>query len=422
MLSHPDTDQTREELERALEDLARLVRDGVPGCGEASVTVLHDGDARTMAATDSRAVRVDERQYASGSGPCLSAMDEREVVSVPDYETEARWPEVTAEGRRVGIHSGLSLPLAAGDQVLGALNLYGEAPEAFGADSHRAGEIFARQALVVLRYLEQLHVERALYARDREVAAALQRSLLPTVTDLPGISAAARYLVSGSAAQVGGDWYDLFALPDGAIGVAIGDVMGHDVTAAAAMGQLRSVLRSYAYEGSSPSIVLDRMDRLVQGFGMAEVATAIYGRLILEVGAGTLLFSNAGHLPPLLRHPGGRIERLDRGTHHLIGALPPGQTPRGEAAAVLPAGSVLLLYTDGLVETRTRSFDDGIALLSAALADLDTDLTAPQIVDALVDAMVGTDPEDDVALLAIHIDHPHRTPNREGSLGFVSHA
>jgi hypothetical protein len=98
-------------------------------------------------------------------------------------------------------------------------------------------QIYTRQAVLVLRYLTQLQAERARNARELAVAATLQRSLLPTLTDLPGVSAAARYLVSGSAAQVGGDWYDLFRLPDGAMGVAIGDVMGHDVAAAAAMGQ-----------------------------------------------------------------------------------------------------------------------------------------------------------------------------------------
>jgi serine phosphatase RsbU (regulator of sigma subunit) len=406
VLSRPETDKTREELGRALDDLARLARDGIPGCGDASVTVLHDGDARTSAATHPRAVRIDERQYESGAGPCLAAMEEREAVDVPDYSSEARWPEVTAEGRRLGVHSGLSLPLTADGRALGALNLYGDDPGAFGEDSRRVAAAFARQGLVVLRYLEQLHVERARFARERQVAATLQRSLLPSLPELPGISAAARYLVSGSAAQVGGDWYDLFALPDGAIAVAIGDVMGHDVAAAAAMGQLRSVLRSYAYEGISPSIVVDRMDRLVQGFGMAEVATAIYGRLILDRGTGLFLFSNAGHLPPLIRHPGGAVERLDRGTHHLIGALPPGTAGRGEAAAALSAGSLLLLYTDGLVETRTRDFDDGIGLLSSALAGLDDNGTPQQACDVLIEAMVGTDPEDDVAVLAVRIDDP----------------
>jgi serine phosphatase RsbU (regulator of sigma subunit) len=415
MLSRPETDQTREELAKALDDLARLARDGIPGCGDASVTVLHGGDASTMAASHPRAVRVDEQQYESGSGPCLSAVADREVVSVPDYDTDVRWPDVTAVGRSVGIHSGLSLPLAAPGQVLGALNLYGDAPGAFRADSRHAADAFARQAVVVLRYLEQLHVERAQHAREREVAAALQRSLLPTVPEIAGISAAARYLVSGSAAQVGGDWFDLFTLPDGAIGVAIGDVMGHDVTAAAAMGQLRSVLRSYAYEGSSPSVVLDRMDRLVQGFGMAEVATAIYGRLILDHGSGVFLFSNAGHLPPLIRRTDGSVERVDRGTHHLIGALAPGTSSRGEAGTAMAPGSMLLLYTDGLVETRTRGFDDGIGLLASALAALDADLTPSQVADALVEAMVGGDPEDDVALLVVRVEPalPHQTHRHE---------
>jgi serine phosphatase RsbU (regulator of sigma subunit) len=311
---------------------------------------------------------------------------------------------VAAESLRAGIHSSLSFPLQGEGAVLGALNMYGDAPAAFRGDSRRAADTFVRQASLVLRYLAALEAERVVHAREHEVATTLQRSLLPTLPQIPGISAAARYLVSSAAAQVGGDWYDLFALPDGAIGVAIGDVMGHDVAAAAAMGQLRSVLRSYAYEGSSPSIVLDRLDRLVQGFEMAEVATAIYGRLILDHGAGMLLFSNAGHLPPLVRHPDGSVHRLDRGTHHLIGALAPGHSPRGEAAVSLPPGSLLLLYTDGLVETRLRHFDDGIDTLCTALTDLDPTHPLEQICDDLVKELVDPDPQDDVALLAIRID------------------
>jgi len=169
------------------------------------------------------------------------------------------------------------------------------------------------------------------------------------------------------------------------------------------MGQLRSVLRSYAYEGSSPAIVLDRMDRLVQGFAMAALATALYGRLSIDRGEGLFLFCNAGHLPPLVRHMDGSVQRLERGAHHLIGALPPWESFRGEAAVTLPAGSVLLLYTDGLVETHTRSFDDGIYQLSTALADQAPEQPPTQICDALITAMVGEDPEDDVALLVIRI-------------------
>src|SRR4051794_18593384 len=144
--------------------------------------------------------------------------------------------------------------------------MYGGTRAAFGAASRRSAEVFARQATVLLTQLQLLHNERTARAREYEVAATLQRSLLPTLPVLPGITSAARYLVSAEQAQVGGDWYDLFALPDGAIGIAIGDVMGHDLAAAAAMGQLRSVLRSYAYEGSSPSVVLDRLAPRGGGF------------------------------------------------------------------------------------------------------------------------------------------------------------
>jgi serine phosphatase RsbU (regulator of sigma subunit) len=182
--------------------------------------------------------------------------------------------------------------------------------------------------------------------------------------------------------------------------------MGHDLAAAAAMGQLRSVLRSYAYEGSSPSVVLDRLDRLVQGFEMAEVATAIYGRLLLSRGSGLLVFANAGHLPPLLRHPDGSVHRLDRGASPLIGALAPGMARRGEAAEALPAGSLLLLYTDGLVETRDRDLDQGIDRLCAALAALDPTTGPEHVCDAVIAQLVVGNQDDDIALLAMQIDHP----------------
>jgi len=404
MIALPSDDRTLLELVTALQDLAALARDVVPGCAEASVTVLHDGTPGTMASTDSRARGVDEEQYGQGSGPCLDAMRERSPVTVEDYQGETRWPPIARASLRLGIRSSLSMPLQENGHVLGALNMYGETPAGFGPAAHASAAIFARQAALVLGYLGQLHTERAIHAREHEVATTLQRSLLPTLPDIPGISAAARYLVSSATAQVGGDWYDLFALPDGAIGVAIGDVMGHDVAAAAAMGQLRSVLRSYAYEGSSPSIVLDRMDRLVQGFEMAEVATAIYGRLILDNGAGMLLFSNAGHLPPLVRQPDGSVHRLDRGTHHLIGALAPGAVRRGEAAVSLAPGSLILLYTDGLVETRLRHFDEGIDALCAALTALDPTAPLDQLCEDLVKEMVDPNPDDDVAVLALRID------------------
>ena len=319
------------ELAATLHDLAELVCRGVPGCDGASISLLRDGDVSTLAATSDLIRTLDQAQYARDDGPCVAAMRDRHEVAVPDYAADRRWPDIDAEFRAAGVDSSLSLPLTEGDRVLGGLNLYAEAAASFTADSRQAAEAFARQAVVTLGYLQQLHAERAAAQREREVSTALQASLLPVLPELPGIACAARYHVGSRHAQIGGDWYDLFALPDRAIGLAVGDVMGHDLAAAAAMGQLRSVLRSYAYEGSSPSVVLDRLDRLdrlVQDFEMAQLATAIYGRLVLDegpAGGGMLLFTNAGHPPPLLRTPDGTVRQVRRGGAPLIGVVPPGQ-------------------------------------------------------------------------------------------------
>jgi serine phosphatase RsbU (regulator of sigma subunit) len=399
-------DESSTDLQRALEDVARLAWDGVPGCDGASVSLLHDGTPRTLSATQDRISALDAAQYDRGHGPCVSAMHDQKSVTVDDYAADSRWPDVAQDALAAGIHSSLSLPLVQHRRTIGGLNMYGSTPAAFTEQSRLAAQTFARQAAVMLGYLQQLHVERAEHQREHQVAATLQRSLLPTLPAIEGITCAARYLVSTDHAQVGGDWYDLFSMPDRAIGIAIGDVMGHDVAAAAAMGQLRSVLRSYAYEGSSPSVVLDRLDRLVQGFEMAEVATAIYGRLLIHGGTGTLLFANAGHLPPLVRHPDGSVSRLERGASPLIGVLPPGMARRSEATETLTPGSLLLLYTDGLVETRHHDIDQGIDRLCAALAALDVRAGLEQVCDALTAELVGPDQDDDVALLAVHIDDP----------------
>src|SRR5215217_2603342 len=405
MVPENGTDRTSAELRRALEDAARLAWRDVPGCDGASVSLLHDGKASTVSATQDRIRELDRAQYQRGHGPCVRAMSGRDAVTVDDYASDGRWPDVAEDALAAGIHSSLSIPLLQGRRTIGGLNLYGSNAAGFTEQSRLAAETFARQAALMLGYLQQLHAERAVHEREHQVAATLQRSLLPTLPDIEGITCAARYLVSTDHAQVGGDWYDLFCVPDGAIGIVVGDVMGHDVAAAAAMGQLRSVLRSYAYEGSSPAVVLDRLDRLVQGFEMADLATCIYGRLLLlDDGSGMWVFANAGHPPPLLRKADGTVARLDRGASALIGALSPGGARRSETAEILPAGSLLLLYTDGLVETRDRDIDHGMNRLCAALASLGDDIGPQQVCDALIGELLGPEQDDDVALLAIQVD------------------
>ena len=232
--------------------------------------------------------------------------------------------ELSSAYRQLGLGSAIVVPLRARRQILGALSLVrSEGARPYDDDDLTTAADLARRAA--------LTVDNArLYEREHAAAEALQRSLLPTLPDVPGLDSAARYLPGSSAAQVGGDWYDLFALPDGTIGLAVGDVMGHDLTAAAAMGQLRSVLRSYAWQGSPPSVVLDHLDQLVQGLEMAQLATAIYARLVLPTDGvtGSLRFANAGHLPPVLRGPDGRTRLLTGAQSLLVGAAL--GTPRDE--------------------------------------------------------------------------------------------
>jgi serine phosphatase RsbU (regulator of sigma subunit) len=390
--------------EQALRDLVLLAVDGVHGCDAAGISLVQAGDVSTAASTSSAARRVDAVQYLLGDGPCLTAIREARLVPVGDFAQDRRWPRVADQARVDGIRSSLSLPLFDGDAVVGGLNLYADRPDAFDDSSRRVAGAISRQSSITLRYLTALREERAARADAHRIAETLQRSLLPTIAELHGITCAARYVVGASAAQVGGDWYDAFALPGGAIGLAVGDVMGHDMVAAAAMGQLRSVLRSYAYEGSTPSVVLDRMDRLVQGFDMAQLATAIYARLVLDSAGGLLLFSNAGHLPPLAWLPDGSTKRLSGAPSRLIGAPMDGLEPRSEAAVSLPVGSTLLLFTDGLVEDRRLAADDGMAALTELVAGTVVGTHPEELAESITAAMLGPCQEDDVALLIVRID------------------
>ena len=402
----PADDATRpeRELASAARTLTELVCSGVAGCDGASLSLMQGDQPATLAASHDYVSTLDAAQYERGSGPCVAAMRSGEEVAVDDFADEPRWRDLADDARAAGVRSSLSLPLSQDDQVIGGLNLYARDVAAFGSDARTAAAAFAQQAVLMLDYLGRLYAERAAHAQERQVSATLQRSLLPVLPRLPGITTAARYLVGSGQAQVGGDWYDVFALPDGAIGIAVGDVMGHDLAAAAAMGQLRSVLRSYAYEGSSPSVVLDRLDRLVQDFEMAQLATAIYGRLILDVDEAMLLFANAGHLPPLLVSPDGTVTALRRRIAPLIGVAAPGQTLRGEGAVVLPTGSLLVLYTDGLVETRRRDVDEGLARLSEVLAGLPEGIEPDKACDHVLGQLLAEGHEDDVVLFIVRVD------------------
>jgi light-regulated signal transduction histidine kinase (bacteriophytochrome) len=252
------------------------------------------------------------------------------------------------------------------------------------------------------------HLLEALYARSRSIVRAaetLQRSLLSDPPQPSHLEVAVRYVPAAREAQVGGDWYDVFAQPDGSTVLVIGDVAGHDTEAAACMAQLRGLLRGIAYDSAlSPAQVLARLDAAIEGLGLGAMATVLVARLDrADDGPLVLRWSNAGHLPPLVVGPDG-VQQVLAAPGLMLGVDP--AIARTDTEVVLEPGSTVLLYTDGLVERRDQVFDDGIERLQQALAALGAQ-PVEQLSDALLARMLpGERAEDDVALVAVRLGPP----------------
>jgi PAS domain S-box-containing protein len=237
---------------------------------------------------------------------------------------------------------------------------------------------------------------RTVYEQEHHTAETLQRSLLPErLPRIDGVDLAARYIPAGTGAGVGGDWYDAIELRDGRVAVVVGDVVGHGLRAAASMGQLRNACRAYALVESSPADVVARLNRLVATGGEEVMATVLY--LVLDRETGEVVYTSAGHPPPLVVGPEG-AEFLDGGRSVPVGATE--SAVFREASATLPEQATLFLYTDGLVERRDVGLDDRLAQLRAASSAIGGDLS--DICDQVLAGVLGTtSPSDDVALLAV---------------------
>ncbi|MFI7277241.1 SpoIIE family protein phosphatase [Streptomyces sp. NPDC049879] len=326
-----------------------------------------------------------------GAASALTGPDAYEVA--PDSGVAVVQRELF---RATGMHSAAIAPIRGLREVLGALTLGRSAqPVAFGAAELSLLDDIARRAGLALD-------NARLYQRQRRVAETMQRHLLPQLPGVPGLEMTARYVPAPQASQVGGDWYDAFVLPDGATALVIGDVVGHDLDAAAGMAQIRNMLRAYAWsEGESPGAVVDRLDRAVPHIAEASVATLVLGRAEpLDGGGWRLRWVNAGHPPPLLVTHDGKTRFLDGGHSPLLGTgLVPG---RSDAVAALPPLSTLVLYTDGLVESPGHSIDEGLLRLrqhAAALARR----PLGAFCDLLLPRVRPSDNDDDVAVLALRI-------------------
>jgi serine phosphatase RsbU (regulator of sigma subunit)/anti-sigma regulatory factor (Ser/Thr protein kinase) len=233
-------------------------------------------------------------------------------------------------------------------------------------------------------------------AREHDAVEVLQRSLLPNVPrELAGTAIAARYLPAGPEVQVGGDWYDVIPLSGGRLGLAVGDVAGHGVSAAAFMGQLRMALRVYARENLSPARALERLSRVPLDRQPPTIATLWYGQLDPETGR--LTFATAGHPPPLVIGANGRAHFVDELRAPPLGVRIGATYP--EASCTLDSGTGLLLYTDGLVEQRGVPIDIRLRYLRTTVEAGPTELE--ELCDHVIRTLVGGEPRDDIALLAV---------------------
>ncbi|GAA5207348.1 SpoIIE family protein phosphatase [Streptomyces thinghirensis] len=298
-------------------------------------------------------------------------------------------------------HSAIVAPLRARRQVIGALTVArGDGRQPFTEEDLSLVDELCRGLA--------LGVDNArLYQETRNIAERLQRSLLPLLPNVEHLQLAARYAASSTTAQVGGDWYDCFVVPNGETAVVIGDVTGHDLEAAVVMSQLRSMLRGIAVDRQEPpETVLRRLDMANHTLDREATATCIYGLVRGGPdGPWELVHSSAGHLPPLLTAPDGRTRYLDAGSGLLLGMDPDAQRPT--ATDMIPPHSTLLLYTDGLIERRGESLDAAMERLRRRASDL-----AGEPLDVFCDELLiglGADNDDDIAILAVR-PAPPATP------------
>ncbi|MFQ1004050.1 SpoIIE family protein phosphatase [Modestobacter sp. SSW1-42] len=345
------------------------------------------------------------RRVGETAGPGHVAVTGRaELIDVADAPGLNGAQRAAAD--RLEVASALVVPLRSRGRVAAVLTI----ARTRGSQPYSATD---RDLVTALADRAALVVENArVHARERTVSETMQRALLPALLPEPDhLQLASRYQPAGLAQLVGGDWYDAFVDAAGATSLVIGDVAGHDVDAAATMGQLRTMLRMAGHDAARSSAgVLSAVDAACETLQQAVFATALVARIEGRVPDGTgsrvVRWSSAGHPPPLLLHVDGTVELLTHPVGLPLGVLPDRARPEHEL--LLEPGATLLLYTDGLIEqgedgAGERDLDRGLeelvrALSAAAALDLDVEALCDRLVDVLLPAAGAAD---DVALIAI---------------------
>jgi len=320
------------------------------------------------------------------------------------YERDAGEDEPTAP--LPGLRAWAVLPLRIGRRPLGSLTVGWEESQPLDDDDRRVLDAFAAQCSQAVNRVARRETERRQARATRSLAESLQRSLLTNPPELDHLDIAVRYRPAAQEVQIGGDWHDAFASPGGSTTLVVGDVTGHDWTAAAVAGQLRNMLRGIAsaLDHRDPDQVLTALDRALSETGIATLATALVARVeeppaAVPGVARVLRWSNAGHPPPLLLEADGTATLLERPANVLLGVAP--DTPRRHHTVALSPGATVVLYTDGLVEHRDATLDDGFARLLAVAPDLAA-RPVSELCDEILDRM-APDLSDDIALLALRV-------------------
>ncbi|MEU0599731.1 SpoIIE family protein phosphatase [Streptomyces sp. NPDC006393] len=337
-------------------------------------------------------------QVLNGGDPVLQ--DQVETAAPPDSPLAAVHSGFL---RAVGATSAVTVPLGTTRQLTGALTLVRTDPaHPFGTgDLEVVSDIGRRVGLVIDNARR--------FGRQRAVAEAMQRNLLAPLPQPGRLRLAARYQPAPAGSQVGGDWYDAFELKDGTTALVIGDVLGHDLTAAAGMAQLHGILRSLTWDHTGPpGAVVDRLDDALSAITTVEMATLVLAQVKghPHTGPWMLEWTSAGHPPPLLLTPDGNAQYLEAGQGLLLGARLDAADDEGRPSATcpLPAGSTLLLYTDGLIEVPGSDLDTGLDRLRRHALTL-----AQEPLDTLCDELSARMPPgstDDIALLALRLPAP----------------
>ncbi|MFE0509730.1 SpoIIE family protein phosphatase [Streptomyces sp. NPDC058964] len=334
-------------------------------------------------------------QVLSGGDPVLQDRTGREAP--PDSPLAAVHSAFLGA---TGAASVITVPLGTRRQVTGALTLVRTDPaRPFDTgDLNVVSDIGRRVGLVIDNARR--------FGRQRAVAEAMQHNLLPPLPRHGRFQLAARYQPAPAGSQVGGDWYDAFTLRDGTLALVIGDVVGHDLTAAAGMAQLHGILRSLAWDHTGPTgAVVDRLDDAMHAITTVPMATLVLARVEgPDTGPWTLHWTSAGHPPPLLLTPDGNAQYLEAGQGLILGTHLGAGGHRPSASHVLPPGSTLLLYTDGMIEVPGSDLDTGLGRLRRHALSL-----AHEPLDTLCDELSARTPPgstDDIALLALRLPMP----------------